>query len=94
MRSNSTQIDTAINWSNSKAYILLGNLYIRYDIPSNCADKGYPMSIADNNWAGLGEFAGGIDQAISWGCFPQSNFLSIAQSTGAILKLDRQLSRF
>lgn len=52
--SYATQITSAIKWSDSRAYIFLSDQrYIRYNITSNTADAGYPMSINSGTWPGL-----------------------------------------
>ncbi len=60
----STALDAAINWGNGKAYLFNGDQYIRYDIASDKADSGYPLSI-QGNWSGL--TFNQIDAVINWG---------------------------
>ena len=51
-------VDAAVVWNADKAYFFKGNQYIRYDIPSDRVDPGYPAPI-QGNWPGL--WADGID---------------------------------
>ena len=57
-------IKAVINWGNGKAYFFnKGDKYIRYDIATDCADRGYPKKIKDH-WPGLWEKD--IDAAVNW----------------------------
>ncbi|MCX6581039.1 MAG: hemopexin repeat-containing protein [Candidatus Aminicenantes bacterium] len=59
-------IDAAVNWGNGKAYFFKGNQYVRYDIPADRTDPGYPKFINNENWPGL-PWTYGIDAAVNWG---------------------------
>ena len=58
-------IDAVVNWGNGKAYFFKGNEYIRFDLKSMKADKGYPKPCEDN-W-GSSFFDNGVDCATNWG---------------------------
>lgn len=52
--SYATQIISAVKWSDSRAYFFLSDQrYIRYNISTDSADAGYPMSINNGTWPGL-----------------------------------------
>jgi hypothetical protein len=52
---------------NGKAYLFLGNKYLRYDVAANAVDPGYPKPIA-GNWPGLDEAGCGFPTAaVNWG---------------------------
>jgi len=59
-------ITAAIHWPNGKAQFFLndGN-YLRFDIPSNRVDAGYPKPINDNTWPGMGRYARQISAAFN-----------------------------
>ncbi|MEM7128022.1 MAG: LamG-like jellyroll fold domain-containing protein [Chloroflexota bacterium] len=57
----------AINWGNDKAYFFKGNQYIRYDIPTDQVDPGYPNTITNSSWPGLEIWSEGINASINWG---------------------------
>jgi phosphodiesterase/alkaline phosphatase D-like protein len=60
-------IDAGLVWNASYAYFFRGAEYIRYNIPEDRVDPGYPKPIA-GNWPGLAEaFPQGVDSAIDWG---------------------------
>jgi len=67
-------IDAAVNWDYvnpnylAKAYFFKGDQYIRYDIPMDKVDPGYPLPIA-GNWPGFTEagFDSTIDAALNYG---------------------------
>lgn len=51
----------------TKAYILQGSTYYRYDVEADTVDTGYPRDIV-NGWRGLDpRFAGGADTAVDTG---------------------------
>ncbi|NUP79103.1 MAG: hypothetical protein HOV96_16325 [Nonomuraea sp.] len=52
----------------SKVYLFRDRRYLRYDVPSDRVDPGYPLPIA-GNWPGIAEagFEAGFDTAINWG---------------------------
>ncbi len=53
------QIGGGIKWDQNKAYIFLDNAsYLRYDIPGDRVDAGYPKPINDANWPGMGALFG------------------------------------
>ena len=41
-----SNIDTAINWGNGKAYFFKGDKYLRYDIAADRIDDGFPLAIS------------------------------------------------
>ncbi|MFE3932167.1 hemopexin repeat-containing protein, partial [Streptomyces sp. YIM B13508] len=45
-------LDAVVNWGNGKVFFFKGGNYLRYDVASDSADPGYPLSIADQ-WPGL-----------------------------------------
>jgi hypothetical protein len=60
-------IDAALVWDANTAYFFKGTEYLRYNIPDDHVDPGYPRLIA-GAWPGLAEaFPEGIDSAIDWG---------------------------
>jgi hypothetical protein len=61
------RIEAAMNMYNGKAYLFLGNKYLRYDVAANAVDPGYPKPIA-GNWPGLDEAGCGFPTAaVNWG---------------------------
>jgi hypothetical protein len=54
---------TAVVWPSLKAYFFLGQQYLRYDIPGDGVDEGFPKRIGDA-WPGV--FPSGIDAAVVW----------------------------
>jgi hypothetical protein len=63
-----TKIDTALDWGNGKVYFFKGADYLRYDIPANRVDAGYPLPIRDH-WIGMDDvgFADGLNASVNWG---------------------------
>jgi alkaline phosphatase D len=60
-------IDAALVWDANRAYFFKGAEYIRYNIPEDRVEPGYPKPIA-GIWPGLAEaFPEGVDSAIDWG---------------------------
>ncbi|MFD2567428.1 hemopexin repeat-containing protein [Pseudotenacibaculum haliotis] len=60
-------IVAAINWNNSKAYFFLNDgRFIRYSISSDRVDSGYPTTITNGNWPGLGDYKTMITAAVDW----------------------------
>lgn len=61
-------LDAAANWLNGKLFFFRGSQYVRYDIPTDTVDPGYPLPIA-GNWPGFSEagFDTGVDAAVNWG---------------------------
>jgi len=57
-------IDAAVNFGNGKVYLFKGEQYVRFDIPANRVDPGYPKPIDAVTWPGL-PWTGGIDAAVS-----------------------------
>lgn len=55
------RIDAAMNWGNGKVYFFRDGEYLRYDIPMDRPDPGYPRPIA-GNWPGVWE--DGVDAAM------------------------------
>jgi hypothetical protein len=63
-----SDLDAAVNWGNGKVYFFKGGSYLRYDLPSDKVDAGYPKPIA-GNWGGVSGtgFENGIDAAVNYG---------------------------
>lgn len=63
-----TAIDSALDWGNGKVYFFKGANYLRYDIPANRVDTGYPLAIADQ-WTGMRDvgFAADLHASVNWG---------------------------
>lgn len=60
-------IAAACNGPRGKAYLFLSNgRYLRYDIPTDRADAGYPKPIDDKTWPGLGSHATALAAALDW----------------------------
>lgn len=59
-------LDAALNWG-SKAFFFKGAHYVRYDVPSDRVDDGYPLPIA-GYWPGMAEagFGDGLEAAVNW----------------------------
>lgn len=55
--------DSDVLWTNGKAYYFKGSQYLRFDLPSDQVDDGYPMDISAS-WPGL--WTSGIDAAVVW----------------------------
>ncbi len=67
MANYATEIAATLRWTDDKVYFFLKNgEYIRYDLGDDEADDGYPKSINDNTWPGLGAYATDITAAIQW----------------------------
>lgn len=48
-----------VNWNNVKAYVFLdNNKFLRYDIVRDQLDEGYPKSIDEATWPGIGQALG------------------------------------
>jgi hypothetical protein len=58
-------LDTAVNWSNGKAYFFKGGLYLRYDIAADQMDDGYPQPIS-SGWPTLAAAGFGSNIAATW----------------------------
>lgn len=60
-------IDAALNWTGDKVFLFRGSDYLRYDIPANRVDTGYPLRIGEF-WPGLAQhgFDAGIHAAVNW----------------------------
>jgi Hemopexin/Astacin (Peptidase family M12A) len=56
-------VNAGLVWTTGKAYYFKGNQYIRYDIPSDRVDPGYPKPIA-GQWPGL--WTDNIDAGVVW----------------------------
>lgn len=50
------------NADGTKAYFFSGDRYVRYDVPADRVDDGYPQPVADN-WPGLFE---SVDACLNW----------------------------
>jgi matrix metalloproteinase-14 (membrane-inserted) len=60
-------INAAVDFGNGNAYFFKGSQYLRYDIPGQRVDDGYPRPIA-GNWQGFpASWNSGFDAAINWG---------------------------
>jgi len=62
------RLDAVMNWWNGKAYLFVGNRYLRYDVGAGRVDPGYPLPLA-GNWPGLAEvgFTTRVGAAVNWG---------------------------
>lgn len=61
------KIMAAFKWNNSRAYFFLNDgTYIRYSITNDSVDSGYPATITNANWPGLGDYATKITAAVDW----------------------------
>jgi hypothetical protein len=62
------RIDAVMNWGNGKAYLFVGNRYLRYDIAARQVDPGYPRPFA-GYWPGLAEagYTVRVGSAVNWG---------------------------
>lgn len=49
-----SDLQSALDWGNGKAYFFKGDRYLRYDIAGDQTDDGYPLPIA-GNWPGFSE---------------------------------------
>ncbi|MEW6371132.1 MAG: hemopexin repeat-containing protein [Pseudomonadota bacterium] len=60
-------MDAALNWAGDKVFLFKGQHYLRYDIPANRVDTGYPLRIGEF-WPGLAQhgFDAAIDAAVNW----------------------------
>ncbi len=47
-------IDAAVNWTGGKIFFFKGNQYTRYNVAADKVDEGYPRSINNTTWPGLG----------------------------------------
>ena len=56
-------IDAGVVWTNGKAYYFKGSQFVRFDLPSESVDPGYPMTIS-SKWPGL--FTKDIDAVVVW----------------------------
>ena len=59
---------TCVTWGqgSDKVYFFRGSEYLRYDIPSDQVDPGYPAPIL-GNWPGWPVYWDYVDAAINWG---------------------------
>lgn len=60
-----SDLDTAVNWGNGKAYFFKGDRYLRYDIAADKIDDGFPMPIADG-WSSLAKIGFGTGLKAVW----------------------------
>ncbi|WP_127127349.1 hemopexin repeat-containing protein [Georgenia sp. SYP-B2076] len=74
----------------TKAYVLLGDMYARYDVEADAVDAGYPKPIT-GGWAGLADagFDRDIDTVLDLGAgkaylFKGTSYLRIDQQTNAV----------
>ena len=56
-------IDAGVVWTNGKAYYFKGSQFVRFDLPNESVDPGYPMTIS-SKWPGL--FTKDIDAVVVW----------------------------
>jgi Hemopexin len=56
-------VDCGLLWTTGKAYYFKGSKYVRFDLPSDRVDAGYPKAISAD-WPGL--WATDIDAAVVW----------------------------
>lgn len=74
----------------TKAYVIRGGDYLRYDVEADATDPGYPKPIS-NGWAGLAAlgFAAGIDAAADLGTgkvylFKGGKYVRVDQNANAV----------
>jgi hypothetical protein len=53
----------SLSWDEEKAFFFSGSQYVRWDVPSDSADAGYPQPIS-SGWKGV--FPDGVDAAAVW----------------------------
>ncbi len=59
-------VTSAIHWGNGKAQFFLSDgTYLRYDIPANRVDPGYPKPVTDETWPGMGRYGRQITAAFN-----------------------------
>lgn len=56
-------VDADVLWTNGKAYYFKGSRYVRFDLPTDRVDPGYPMDISAS-WPGV--WTDGFDAAVVW----------------------------
>ena len=56
-------VDAGVVWTNGKAYFFKGSQFVRFDLPAERVDPGYPKTIS-SKWSGL--FAEDIDAVVVW----------------------------
>jgi hypothetical protein len=56
-------VDAGVVWTTGKAYFFKDSQYVRFDLPSDQVDPGYPAAISAN-WHGL--WSENIDAALVW----------------------------
>ncbi|WP_428742225.1 hemopexin repeat-containing protein [Tenacibaculum sp.] len=67
LESYKNKIVAAFKWDNSKVYFFLNDgTYIRYSITNDSVDSGYPATINNSTWPGLGDYATKITAAVDW----------------------------
>ncbi|MGF1493593.1 MAG: hemopexin repeat-containing protein [Microcoleaceae cyanobacterium] len=60
-------LDTAVLWTDGKAYFLRKDEYFRYDVGAGHLDPGYPQSLSQGGWISLPDrFSTGMDAAVVW----------------------------
>lgn len=56
-------VDAGVLWTNGKAYYFKGSQFVRFDLPGERVDPGYPKAIS-SKWPGL--FTEDIDAVVVW----------------------------
>lgn len=81
-------IDAAINWGNGITYFFKGDEYIRFNMTSDRAAKGYPMFISNWTWSGLQVWPDRIDAAVR-----RNSIKSYLFKGGYYLRFDHVLNK-
>ena len=56
-------VDAGVVWTNGKAYFFKGSQFVRFDLPAERVDPGYPKTIS-SKWPGV--FTEDIDAVVVW----------------------------
>jgi hypothetical protein len=57
-----------LRWDNQKAFVFLSDgRFLRYDMVADRTDAGYPQTITNTTWPGLGSYATKIAATVNWG---------------------------
>jgi hypothetical protein len=85
-----TTITSAIRWTNGKAQFFLNDgTYIRYDMPTDRMDPGYPKLIDDKSWPGMAPYA----RLIAAACNGLQGKAYLFLSNGQYLRYDTQADK-